>query len=130
MAACAYIVSAALTGFVGDALLQIGTKHFGFGGPTGYGLREYFRVHGVVESLFIAAGMMTIFFIAYAALGLPFKLAYLALYGIALDAFFRATMICPSLRGYYEHLNYFWSAFWGAVPAMMPVAIVRALWLK
>ena len=32
-------------------------------------------------------------------------------------------MIFPSLKGYYSHLNYFWSAVWGAIPLMLPLLI-------
>jgi hypothetical protein len=108
-------------GFVGDALLQVGTK-LNLGGPTGWGLKPYFKQHGSVESLFIAGGMMTIFYVIYLYL-LPFQVNYinLAIYGIVLDLIFRKTRLFPSLDGYYKHLNYFWSGFWGAVPLMMPL---------
>ncbi len=96
------------------------------GGKTGWGLREYFKQHGSVESLFIAGGMMTLFYIIYLILlGLPPLWYYLAIYGILLDLFFRETMIFPSLQGYYDHLNYFWSAFWGAVPMILPLGIMK-----
>jgi len=108
-------------GFVGDSLLQLGAK-LNLGGPTGWGLKPYFKQHGSVESLFIAGGMMTIFYVIYLYL-LPFQVNYinLAIYGIILDLIFRKTRLFPSLDGYYKHLNYFWSGFWGAVPLMMPL---------
>ena len=67
------ITLATITGFVGDALLQIFTKYLHLGGPTGWGLLPYFSQHGSVESTFIAGGMMAIFYIAYIKLlhGLP-----------------------------------------------------------
>jgi hypothetical protein len=107
--------------FVGDSLLHLGAK-LNLGGPTGWGLKPYFKQHGSVESLFIAGGMMTIFYVIYLYL-LPFQVNYinLAIYGIILDLIFRKTRLFPSLDGYYKHLNYFWSGFWGAVPLMMPL---------
>jgi len=118
------IIIACLAGFIGDYILQILITFMG--GKTGWGLREYFKQHGSVESLFIAGGMMTLFYIIYLILlGLPPLWYYLAIYGILLDLFFRETMIFPSLQGYYEHLNYFWSAFWGAVPMILPLGIMK-----
>ena len=120
------LASACLTGFFGDAGLQILTKKFNLGGPSGWGLKPYFALHGSAEALFIAAGMMTIFYVAYLAF-LPVNWIYLAVYGIILDLFFRKTMLFSSLTGYYGHLNYFWSAFWGAVPMLMPLMAVKLL---
>lgn len=114
-----------ITGFVGDALLQLGVS-LGMGGPDGWGLRPYFKQHGSIESLFIAGGMMTIFYVIYAWFS-AFTYTRLAVYGIILDLIFRETMLFPSLQGYYNHLNYFWSAFWGAVPLMLPLFISKNL---
>ena len=113
---------ACITGFVGDVGLQLLTKIMG--GPSGWGLRPYFQQHGAAESLFIAGGMMTIFYVIYLyVLGLTPNLYYLAIYGIILDYIFRKTMLFPSLQGYYNNLNYFWSAFWGAIPMILPLVI-------
>ena len=118
------ITLATITGFVGDALLQIFTKYLHLGGTTGWGLLPYFSQHGSVESTFIAGGMMAIFYIAYIKLLLlPLRLDFLALYGIILDLMFREWCIFPSLDGYYKALNYFWSAFWGAIPMVIPLMI-------
>jgi len=118
------IIIACLTGFIGDGILQILINFMG--GKTGWGLREYFKQHGSIESLFIAGGMMTLFYIIYLILlGLPPTGYYLAIYGVLLDLLFRETMIFPSLQGYYDHLNYFWSAFWGAVPMILPLGIMK-----
>ena len=112
---------ACLTGFFGDALLQFGSK---FG--SGWGLKPYFKQHGSIESLFVATGMMGLFYAIYfTILGLPAVWYYLALYGIVLDLIFRETRLFPSLDGYYKALNYFWSGFWGAVPLMMPFYIAK-----
>jgi hypothetical protein len=98
------------------------------GGKTGWGLIEYFRLHGAAESMFIASGMMTLFYVLYLVVfGFPAKWYYLAIYGIILDWIFRVTMLFPSLTGYYTQLNYFWSAFWGAVPMLMPYGIMKIM---
>lgn len=119
---------AGFTGFIGDAMLQVLTNFFGMGGKTGWGLIEYFRLHGATESMFIASGMMTLFYVIYLVIfGFPAKWYYLGIYGIILDLIFRKTMLFSSLKGYYQQLNYFWSGFWGAIPMIMPLGIVYLL---
>ena len=118
------IVISCIAGFVGDALLQFGSKVLKLGGQTGWGLKSYFAQHGPSESVFIAGGMMTVFYIIYLYfLSFPINYVYLAIYGIILDFIFRKTEIFPSLRGYYGYFNYFWSAVWGAIPLMLPLLI-------
>jgi len=115
-----------ITGFIGDILLQILTNA-GMGTTTGWGLNEYFTQHGKVESTFIAGGMVGLFYVLYAFTGLPFKIQYLAFYGIILDLIFRLTNLFPSLKGYYKHLNYFWSGVWGAIPMIIPILLYKLI---
>lgn len=115
------ITLAAIVGLVGDISLQMLTKPIG--GKTGWGLNEYFDLHGCAESATIAAGMMSLFYAAYLYTEAPPTVLYLVSYGIILDLIFRKLRIFPSLDGYYSHLNYFWSAFWGAVPMITPYLI-------
>ena len=111
-----------LTGFFGDASLQILSRFMG--GPTGWGLKAYFKQHGSPEALFIASGMMALFYVIYLSLfNFPAVWYWLALYGIVLDLLFRKLRIFPSLDGYYKALNYFESALWGAIPMMLPLWI-------
>jgi hypothetical protein len=75
--------------------------------------------------------MLAIFFAAYIyGTGLPVTLVTMAIYGVLLDLLFRETMVFPSLQGYYDHLNYFWSAVWGAIPMMLPLALVYLIGKK
>jgi uncharacterized membrane protein YvlD (DUF360 family) len=120
------ITIALIVGFIGDAILQA-LVNLKMGGPSGWGLKGYFRQHGSIEALFIAAGMMGIFYAIYEALGLPLEIWALAIYGVVMDFIFRKGMIFPSLGGYYRSLNYFWSAVWGAIPMILPLLIYRAL---
>lgn len=119
---------ACLTGFIGDALLQLSSKYPAISGPTAWGLNPYFSQHGSMESLFVAGGMMTLFYVIYIDI-LNLKVTYLGLiiYGIILDYLFRKTMLFPSLKMYYEHLNYFWSAFWGAIPMIIPFLVFNLI---
>jgi len=115
-----------LVGFFGDAFLQVTSPVLG--GPTGWGLTPYFKQHGRAEALFIAGGMMVLFFIIYLYV---FKLKpnylYLAIYGIVLDLLFRWFNIFPSLQGYYGYLNYFWSGLWEAIAMILPLFFSRLL---
>ena len=114
---------ACLTGFFGDALLQLGVKLVN----RNWSLKPYFAQHGSAESLFIASGM-SIFYIFYLyVLRLPLNYTYLAIYGIIIDLIFRKLMIFKSLKPYYKSLNYFWSAFWMAIPMMLPFFIYNML---
>jgi hypothetical protein len=116
-----------MTGFAGDAALQSGIEQFQMGGPTGWGLKEYFAQHGRVESLFIAGGMMSLFFVVYVyVLKLPLEYKYLAMYGVVLDFIFRKLELFPSLKGYYEYFGYGGSALWGAIPAVIPLFLYKA----
>ena len=116
------IIIACLTGFLGDGILQVLSKY-----TSGWGLKPYFKQHGSIESLFIAGGMMALFFIIYDFTGLPINWFYLGIYGVLLDLLFRKTMLFPSLKGYYNHLNYFESAIWGAIPAIIPLLIMKII---
>ena len=115
-----------LTGFFGDGLLQIGDK-LGMGGPTGWGLRDYFNLHGAAESCCIAGGMMTLFYILilpiFGKLTTTQTIVFLAIYGVLLDLAFRKLMIFKTLDGYYRYFSYFWSAVWGAIPLVLPYLI-------
>ena len=115
-----------LTGFFGDILLQIGDK-LGLGGPTGWGLRDYFKLHGAAESTCIAGGMMTLFYILilpiFGKLTVTQTFIFLAIYGVVLDLLFRELVIFKTLDAYYRYFNYFCSAVWGAIPLILPYLI-------
>jgi len=112
---------AALVGFIGDGVLQCLVSQ----GVGNWGLKAYFAQHGKAESLCIASGMMTLFYLLYLKLGLPVNLGALALYGILLDLLFRKLQVFASLDGYYEALNYGESALWGAIPLMLPLVLYQ-----
>jgi len=112
---------AALVGFFGDVLLQILVKY----NVGNWGLKDYFKQHGSAESMFIATGMMALFYVIYLFTGLPVTIPYLAVYGVVLDLIFRLTRIFPSLDGYYKSLNYFESALWGIIPMILPLLIYQ-----
>lgn len=116
---------ACLVGFLGDALLQALVNN----GVGDWGLSSYFAQHGRYESMFVAAGMLGVFYALYIALGLPIKVLWLAVYGVILDLVFRKTVLFPSLQGYYAHLGYIESAVWGAIPLVLPY-LLRRLFVK
>lgn len=112
-----------LAGFIGDTLLQIGAKQ-GMGGSTNWGLKDYFKQHGQVESTFIAGGMMSVFYVIYIyIIPLPINYLFMSIYAVFLDLFFRKTMFFPSLKGYYNYFGYFGSALWAIIPALIPLIV-------
>ena len=120
------IAIATIEGFVGDMILQFASSKLG---GSGWGLKEYFIQHGSAESTFIAGGMLSLFYVIYAVFskltGVPFNVITMAIYGILLDLVFRLSGLFPSLNGYYNYFNYFWSAVWGAIPMIIPVLIYQ-----
>jgi len=114
---------ACIVGMLGDMILQIGANKFHMGREDNWGLKSYFLQHGSLESIFIAGGMMTFFYILYYTIGIEFTYIRLIIYGIILDYVFRKFRLFPSLDGYYEYFNYFWSGVWGAIPMIIPLMI-------
>lgn len=116
---------ACLTGFFGDVFLQVAPKVSGFGGPTGLGLEDYFKQHGRVEALFLAAGLVGMTYIVYLLTGLPVTVPNLFLYGCLLDVLvFHKWMIFPSLKPYYEYFqgDYVRPAIiGGGIPVALPL---------
>lgn len=122
------IALATIVGFIADSSLQVFLKTpIGSSSPTGYGLKEYFEQHGKAESPFIAGGMLGLFYILYSLTGLPFTIQNIFIYSILLDLFFRKTGIFPSLNGYYNYFNYFWTAFYAVVPMIIPLLIYKMM---
>lgn len=112
---------AALTGFVGDAFLQWLTAH-----GKSPGLVPYFKQHGRAESLFIAAGIMAIFFTVYSFF-LPYNYLYLALFGAGADLAFRWTRVFPSLDGYYAYYSTYAAALYMAFSMVLPLLLYEGL---
>jgi hypothetical protein len=117
---------AIFTGFIGDATLQIWAK-MGLGGPNGWGLNKYFNQHGPAESLFVAGGMMGLFYATFMLTGLPVTYVNLSIYGIIIDLLFRKFMIFKSLDGYYMYYSYFKTALFIAIPMCIPLFVARSL---
>lgn len=113
------LLFACFTGFFGDVILQTTTL-----GTQG-GLDSYFQQHGRVESLFIAAGMMTLFYALMLVARIPLTFFTVSVVGVFIDLCFRQFRVFPSLDSYYETLNYFWSAFWIIIPMCIPLALQK-----
>ena len=119
---------ALLVGFFGDALIQLIVRFVPISVRGNWGLIEYFAKHGSIESMCIAGGLMAVLYIIYLdVLRLPLNYLFLALFGVVADLAFRWFRIFPTLDDYYAHLNYFWTAFWGAFPMILPLFIKQKL---
>jgi hypothetical protein len=125
------VLIACLTGFFGDLFLQMAPKVSSLGGPTGWGLDEYFRQHGRVEAMVLAAGLVGMTYIVYLLTGLPVTIPNMFLYGCLLDVLvFHKWMIFPSLKGYYEYFkgDYVQPAIiGGGIPVALPLIFATLL---
>ena len=105
-----------LIGFMGDCALQLYTETQG----DLVGLKEYFKIHGGLESKFIAGGMMYLFAYIFELSGLPKTNVNLFLYGGALDVAFRQLKLMDSLNEtYYKNISPINSFVWGGIPFVM-----------
>lgn len=111
-----YSIKAFFVGIVGDFCLQLIVKQRG----NFAGLRDYFKQHGIVESLMIAGGLMFILAYIYEMTGLPLNNGMIFIYGGLWDIAFRQLRIMPSLDGYYRALNPIQSFVWGGIPMLIP----------
>jgi hypothetical protein len=109
--------TAFFVGFIGYLILQLMVSD-----KLDWGLREYFKQHGKIESMFIAGGLLTFFYIVIIQLKIPMTYTNLAIYGIIMDLLFRKLNIFPSLSVYYQTHNYFQTGvLGGAIPMMLPL---------
>ena len=116
--------SAFALGVVGDLGLNILTRQDWF---FEVGLRKYFRHHGILEAVFIAAGLM--FASMWSAIALwngsthhKWFVPYLFVFGAFLDVAFRVLRLMPSLDCMYNVLHPVTSIVWAGGP------LVVALW--
>lgn len=108
-----------ITGFVGDLLLQGISKQRG----NIAGLRDYFQLHGSLESGFIAGGLM--YFHGYLIEMSGYELSFinLGIYGILMDILYRDLNLMQSLDGYYKSMDRINSGIWGVIPFLMATKI-------
>ena len=120
---CGLILIAFIVGFIGDLALQVMTQTLRMGGKTGWGLLQYFKLHGRWESATIAGGMLCAFYMTFMMFNFKLTFLNMSIYGIIIDFAFRSLRIYPSLVGYYNNMSYLWSAVWGAIPMMLPLFV-------
>lgn len=114
--------TAFLFGAFGDVVLQgLYSMDHPYFGSDPWGLEEYFKQHGRMESVLIAGGLTSGFHWSANKLLSPTlwplgPLTYAA-YGAVVDVLFRTFMPMPSLKNYYQKLPWWMSIFWAAFPA-------------
>jgi hypothetical protein len=112
--------SAFVVGLVGDILLNFSTQNLGYD----FGLKKYFKHHGALEAMFIAAGLM------WASMWLGLKLwpldinhpdtvLFLFLFGSVVDVLFREYRLMPTLDGMYKSLHPFLSMIYAGGPLVL-----------
>ena len=108
-----------ITGFFGDIFLQYVQSNV-----MDIGLNSYFKVHGKLESMLIAGGLMAGLILPFQIFKIPITLTTMAIYGTGLDFIFRYARIMPSLDEYYKHNGIaVTSIIGGAIPMMLPLII-------
>lgn len=106
--------SAFFTGAAGDVALQACTLNNPY--CFSWGFDPYFKHHGPVASIFIAAGMVVGAMKSYLFLfGNPSPWGLMA-WGMAWDVAFRVTRVMPLLDTYYEQVSPLKTAIWGGLP--------------
>ena len=113
-----------LTGMIGDIALQLIVYVRG----DLAGLRDYFALHGVLESIFIAAGILFTSGWVYERLNLPMTYTSIFLYGCLVDIFYRNLHLMPSLDPtYHAALSPWLSMVWGGISLILVLAMNRFL---
>jgi hypothetical protein len=110
------------TGMIGDIILQIITHWRG----NFAGLRDYFFHHGILESIFIAGGILFTGGWIYQMLGLPLSYVHIFIYGCLLDIIYRNFHLMPSLDPtYHEALPPWLSMIWGGISMVLVLGMNR-----
>jgi hypothetical protein len=105
-----------LTGMIGDILLQLITYFRG----NFAGLRDYFALHGILESIFIAGGILFTAGWVYEYLQLPMTYIHIFIYGCLVDIIYRNLHLMPSLDPtYHAALPPWLSMLWGGISLVL-----------
>ena len=111
-----------IVGFISDALLQLICKIRGNIAK----LKLYFLLHGPLESMYIAGGMMYSFGMIYTYFISKPNFIYLFIYGGMLDIIWRQFGLFPSLNyTYYTANNQIESFIWGGIPMVLPYILYK-----
>ena len=103
---------------LGDVGLQIVTKQKG----DLVGLKDYYEIHGEIESVLIAGGLMYGLALLYEQLPFPITNFNLFIYGGIWDIIFRQSKISKTLNNtYYQNIGTPLISFiWGGLPMVLP----------
>lgn len=121
------IKSSLIVGFFGDLGLQAIVNNSKE--DNKYGLKTYFKQHGILESAFIGSGMMGIFTLIYKMIDPSYNKIGMCIYGGGLDILFRNyhKTIFPSLTDYYKNLTPEMSLIWGVIPILMTIGVDKII---
>lgn len=118
------LIIAFALGFFGDLITQLIVKSNRFGN---WGLNNYFAKHGVMESAFIAAGVVVGFYAFWIGLGLPLKWQFILPVAIVLDFMWNKAHIFPSLDEYYKQPWFMRTILGVVIPFILPLILVRII---
>jgi hypothetical protein len=118
---CWLPIIAALVGFFGDLLIQVFLKFTKYD----WGLKSYFRKHGVIESACIASGILALFFSIWTIFNFPIRWEPILISALILDAFWNYFHVMPSLNNYYKEPIIPRTILGVIIPFLLPVFIVK-----
>ena len=118
------LIIACAVGFFGDLVAQAIVR-LGFLGD--WGLASYFKRHGVMESAFIACGIVGGFYALWIGLGLPLRWELILLAGLVLDVTWNLARVFPSLDTYYREPWLPRTILGVVIPFLLPLLLNRVL---
>lgn len=128
MVNCWLPIVAVLVGFFGDLSIQAFVK-LGGAGSGGWGLKSYFREHGVVASALIAAGILGLFYSIWTMFNFPLHWWIILAVALILDLFWNYYHVMPSLDTYYKEPIIPRTILGVVIPFLLPLFIAKFLHL-
>lgn len=120
---CWLLIIAILVGFFGDLSVQAFLKITGMD----WGLKSYFREHGVIASALIAAGIVGMFYAIWIAFNLPLRWEFILAVAILIDLFWNYAHVMPSLNNYYKEPVTPRTILGVIIPFLLPLFIAKIL---
>ena len=111
-------------GFFGDLFAQAIVRSGRLGD---WGLNGYFKQHGVLESAFIACGVVGGFYAVWIALGLPLRWELILTASLGVDLFWNWANVFPSLKSYYREPCIPRTILGVVIPFLLPLLLAKLL---
>ena len=121
MVDCWLLIIAILVGFFGDLSIQAFLKVTGYN----WGLKSYFREHGMIASALIAAGILGMFYGVWIMFNLPLRWELILVVTLLIDLFWNYAHVMPSLNNYYKEPIIPRTILGVIIPFLLPLLILK-----